>query len=193
MDISIKGKQVDVGEALREHVEENLGSAVTKFFDRALAATVMISREAHLFRVDISVHARRGMLVQGRSNADDAYVAFDGALDRIVKQLRRYKNRLHDSRKWRGTDDVLPAQQYVLAPEDDEEEVPEEAQPVIIAELPTEIGTMTVSEAVMRMDLADVSAMMFRNRAHGGFNVVYRRRDGNIGWIDPSDTQKTRE
>ena len=193
MDISIKGKQVDVGEALREHVEENLDSAVTKFFDRALGSTVIISREAHFFRVDISVHARRGMLVQGRSNADDAYVAFDGALDRIVKQLRRYKNRLHDSRKGRGIDDVLPAQQYVLAPEDEEEEVPEEAQPVIIAELPTEIGTMTVSEAVMRMDLADVSAMMFRNRAHGGFNVVYRRRDGNIGWIDPSDTQKTRE
>ena len=193
MDISIKGKQVDVGESLREHVEENLSPAVTKFFDRAMGASVIFSREAHNYRVDISVHARRGMLVQGRGFADEIYNAFDGALDRIVGQLRRYKRRLTDSRKGRGPDDFMPAQQYVIQPESADEEVPEEAQPIIIAEMPAEIATLAVSEAIMNMDLADVSAIMFRNSAHGGLNVVYRRRDGNIGWIDPSDSQDSGE
>ena len=190
MEISIKGKQMDVGEALREHVEENLDPAVTKFFDRAMGASVIFSREAHLHRVDISVHVRRGMLLQGRCSTTDPYTSFDGALDRIVKQLRRYNKRLKAPRKAaaRPADELLPAQQYVLAPERQDEEVPEEAQPVIIAEMPTEISMLSVSEAVMRMDLADVSAFMFRSSKHGGLNVVYRRQDGNIGWIDPSES-----
>ena len=85
----------------------------------------------------------------------------------------------------------MAAQQYILAAEsDDEEEVPEDAQPAIIAEMAHEIATLTVGEAVMRMDLADVPVMMFRNRGHGGLNVIYRRDDGNVGWIDPSDSKQ---
>jgi hypothetical protein len=127
-------------------------------------------------------------LVQGRSNADDAYAAFDSALEHIAKQLRRYKRRLNDKHKGRAPEEAIPAQQYTLAPESGEDELPEEGQPAIIAELPTEIATLSVSEAVMRMDLADVPALMFKNRASGGLNVVYRRPDGNIGWIDPANT-----
>ena len=190
MDISIKGKRLDVGEALRSHVEDHLAANVAKYFSKAHDATVTVSREAHYFRADISVHPVRGVLVQGHANADDAYAAFDFALAHISKQLRRYKRRLNDQHKRRASEETIPAQQYIMAPEHPEDELPEEGQPAIIAELQTAIATLSVSEAVMRMDLADVPAIMFRNRANGGLNVVYRRPDGNIGWIDPANTVK---
>jgi len=190
MEISINGKRLDVGGALRGHVEEHLTSTVGKYFSRAHDATVTFSREAHLFRADISVHPIKGVLAKGHASADDAYAAFDAAAERIAKQLRRYKRRLNDHHKGRTGDESTPAQQYVIAAETEEEELPEQGQPVIIAELPTEIATSSVSEAVMRMDLADAPALMFRNHANGRLNVVYRRPDGNIGWIDPENTGK---
>ncbi len=190
MEISVKGKHLDVGVALRGYVEEQLQNTVAKYFSRAVDGTVIISREGRMFRVDISVHAGRGMVMQGGSAADEAYAAFDGALGRIAKRLRRYKRRLCNHHKVRGPEETLAAQQYIIAVESDDEEVPEDAQPVIIAEMAHEIATLTVGEAVMRMDLADVPVMMFRNRADGGLNVVYRRNDGNVGWIDPSDSKQ---
>jgi ribosome hibernation promoting factor len=191
MDLSIKGKGLDVGETLRGHVEEHLGFAVSKYFAKALDAAVTISREAHFFRADISVHPMRSVLVQAQGSAEDAYAAFDSALEHISKQLRRYKRRLNDHHKRRTTEDseTIPAQQYILAADTLEDELPADGQPVIIAELPTEIATLSVGEAVMRMDLADVPALMFCNRANGVLNVVYRRPDGNIGWIDPANTR----
>jgi ribosomal subunit interface protein len=188
MEISINGKRLDVGDALRGHVEEHLTATVGKYFSRAHDASVTISREAHMFRADISVHPIKGVLAKGHANADDAYAAFDAAAEHIAKQLRRYKRRLNDHHKGRADDEGIPAQQYIIAAETQEEELPEQGQPAIIAELPTEIATLSVSEAVMRMDLADVPALMFRNRGNGGLNVVYRRPDGNIGWIDPQIT-----
>ncbi len=188
MEISIKGKHVDVGVSLRSHAEDNLNANVKKYFDRALDATVIFSREARLFRADISVHVGRDMLMQGSASADDAYAAFDGALARIAKQLRRYKSRLR-SHKPRNPEDLTPAQYAIIAPETEDEAAPEEGQPAIIAEMSHEIATLTVGEAVMRMDLANSPVMMFRNRAHGGLNLVYRRDDGNVGWIDPSNGQ----
>ncbi len=187
MEITVKGKQMDVGGALRGHVTENLGSVVTKYFDRALDATVTFSKINHGFRSDILVHPGRGLLVQGVGEGNDAHVAFDNAVHRIEKQLRRYKKRLRDHHKARPDEKIIAAQRYVLAPESEEEEAPTENNPAIIAEMPTSVASLTVGEAVMRMDLADVSAMMFRNSAHDGLNVVYRRADGNIGWIDPSE------
>jgi ribosomal subunit interface protein len=186
MDLSINGRGIDVGEALRSYVTDGLGAAVSKYFGGALDSTVTISREAHLFRAVITVHPGRGVTLQGHAGAEDAYVAFDGALERITKQLRRYKRRLNDRQKQRGADEVMLAQQYIIAPEPEEEELPPDGQPAVIAEQPTEIAALTVSEAVMRMDLADSPALVFRNRAHGRLNVVYRRTDGNIGWIDPT-------
>ncbi len=190
MEISVKGKHLDVGTALRGYVEDQLKNTVAKYFTRAVDGTVIISREGHMFRVDISVHAGRGMLMQGRGAADEAYAAFDGALGHIAKRLRRYKRRLCNHHKARGTEETLAAQQYIIAAESEDEKVPEEAQPAIIAEMAHEIATLTVGEAVMRMDLADVPVMMFRNRGHGGLNVIYRRDDGNVGWIDPSHTKQ---
>ena len=186
MEVLVHGKQMDVGEALRGHVESALKAHVAKYFNRAINAHTTFSRAAHGFRTDIAVHPRRGLVVQGSAEAGDAYSAFDVALTRIDKQLRRYKRRLNDRHKDRAEDEILGAQQYVIAPESAEEAAAEESPPVIVAEMPHDIATLTVGEAVMRLDLADVPVIMFRNRTNGAFNVVYRRPDGNIGWIDPS-------
>lgn len=189
MEISVKGKNMDVGEALSAHVQDQLTPAVNKYFNQAIDATVTFSREAHQLRADISVHpGPRGLLIQSKSEGADAYGAFEGALERIAKQLRRYKRRLSDHHKGlTAADEYLQAQQYVMEPEQEDNAVEPDGQPAIVAEMETHIATLTVSEAVMRMDLADVPVVMFRNTANGGLNVVYRRNDGNIGWIDPSN------
>lgn len=190
MDISVKGKNLDVGEALRGHAEGHLSSTVGKYFERAIDASVMFTRQGRQLRADISVHpGPRGMVVQGRSESDDPYAAFDGALARISKQLRRYKRRLSNHHKGHG-EEILPALQYIIQPDHEDEEVDVDAEPMIVAEMPDEIATLSVSEAVMRMDLADLPVTMFRDRASGRLNVVYHRADGNIGWIDPSDETK---
>ena len=186
MDITVKGKNMDVGDALRGHAEDYIEAGVTKYFENAIDANIVFSKENHSFVADITVHpGPRGLVVQSRGEGGDAYGAFYGALARIAKQIRRYKRRLNDHHKGHNGE-VLEAQQYILQPEP-EEEAPENAQPVIIAEMPTTISTLSVSEAVMRMDLAHVPVMMFRNASGGELNVVYRREDGNIGWIDPAD------
>lgn len=190
MDVSVKGKGLNVGDALRNHIEETIGAAVGKYFANAVDATVTVSREAHQFRADISVHPSRGVLVQAHSMSADAYVAFDGASERMGKQLRRYKRRLTNHNARRVQEEPMAALQYIMAPEPDEE-VPAEGEPAIIAELSTIIESLSVGEAVMRMDLADTPVLMFRNRSSGIFNVIYRRSDGNIGWIDPEASQKS--
>jgi ribosomal subunit interface protein len=186
MQISVKGKQIDVGDALRVHVESALEASVEKYFENAMEAHVAFSREGPMYRSDISVHIGRGIQLQGHATTDNVYSAFDTAAEHIDKRLRRYKRRLRDHNK-SATGEHLRAQQYILAdePDADESEVEAGTQPVIVAEMETEILTLTVGEAVMRMDLADLPTLMFRNKAHGGLNVVYRRSDGNIGWVDP--------
>jgi len=187
MKLRINGKQLDVGESLREHVEERITQGVSKYFDDPLDGDVTFSREGRQFRVDCLVHVSHGIRLRSHATADDAYAVFDKAADRIEKQLRRYKSRLiHHQDHHRETPPAFEtAQGYVLAPEGDDVEVPDIFDPVIIAEESTNIPTLTVGEAVMRMDLADMPAKLFRNRAHDGLNMVYRRPDGNIGWIDP--------
>ncbi len=191
MEISIKGKNVDVGDALRGHAEDHLKNSVTKYFENALDSTVVFSKEGHGFRADISVHAGRGMMMQGGADGNDAYGAFDAALGRILKQLRRYKSRIRNHHHNGPSEDELVLAQYSVLVSEGEDELPETGEPTIIAEMSHHIATVTVGEAVMRMDLAHAPVMMFRNRAHGGLNVVYRRDDGNIGWIDPSDAEKS--
>lgn len=186
MQLTVKGKQLDVGDALRGHVADSLNGIFGKYFGNPIEATVVLSREAHLYRAQVSVHVGRGILLQGQADAEQPYTAYDGAADKVAKRLRRYKGRLRDHH--RAEIEMQRAQHYVLAPEVDE--APEEAAgadgtPVVIAEMASEIPTLTVGEAVMRLDLADEGAIMFRNSAHGGLNVVYRRSDGNVGWVDP--------
>ena len=187
MDVAINGKQVDIGSALREHVSGHLYTVVDKYFETAIDATVTFSREGHGgFHVDIAVHPVRGMLIKGSATAQEAYAAFDGALERIGKQLRRYKRRLKENHGRREDKAELNALHYVLQPEAEDAEVEVDGEPTIVAELPTSIVTMTVSDAVMRMDLEDAPVVVFRHDKSGMLNVVYRRTDGNIGWIDPS-------
>ncbi|MCK5574993.1 MAG: ribosome-associated translation inhibitor RaiA [Sphingomonadales bacterium] len=187
MDISITGKQMSVGEAFREHVENRLTDATEKYFSRSIDANVTASKNGHLFRVDCSLHARSGINMQSHGEHKDVYGAFDEAADRIEKQLRRYKRRLknhhNDSAK---ALEALSAQSYVLAPEEEDEAAELKDQPVIIAETRTNIPTVSVGDAVMLMDLTHANALMFKNGASGDLNMVYRRSDGNIGWIDPA-------
>jgi ribosomal subunit interface protein len=191
MEISIKGKHVDVGDALRGHAESQLQNSVKKYFENAINSTVVFSKEGPGFRADISVHAGRGMIMQGGADGNDAYVAFDSALGRISKQLRRYKGRIRNHHKNGPSEDEILMAQYSILASEGEDELPEVGEPAIVAEMPHKIATLTVSQAVMRMDLAQTPVLMFRNRAHGVLNVVYQRTDGNIGWIDPSDAEKS--
>jgi ribosome hibernation promoting factor len=191
MQISVSGKQLDIGEAFRTHIHDALNTVVEKYFGNALEAHVVLSHQGHLFRADIAVHVGRNILVQSHSEADAPYAAFDLAAERIGKRLRRYKRRLRDHHKRQDQlAEGIMAQQFILAAQpaadgEDAEPPGDGDKPVIIAELTTMIDTMTVSEAVMRLDLAEAPAMLFRNSAHGGLNMIYRRPDGNIGWVDP--------
>ncbi len=185
MQIHVSGKGVEVGESLRGHIEQQIAEHVSKYIDRVTSVQVVVSREAHLFRVDITgnLGTHAGMVVRARGETSDVYAAFDAALDKVSKQLRRYKRKLTNHHK---NHDEAPvrAMKYVLPPEAGEHEDDRQAG-LVIAEKPTEIETLTVSQAVMKMDLQDLPALMFFNKAHGGLNVVYRRADGNISWVDP--------
>jgi ribosomal subunit interface protein len=189
MQVTVTGKQMDVGEALQSYVADNLADSVAKYFDNAIEASVVFSRGAkrRQVRADLSVHIGRNILLQGHAETGDPYTAYDAALEHIAKRMRRYKRRLRDHRRLADAGSTIEAQQYVLAggDEDEEEAATADGRPAIIAEMTTPIETMTVADAVMRLDLASLPTLMFRNSAHGGLNVVYRRNDGNVGWIDP--------
>ena len=186
MEITINSKQMDVGDSLRSHSETNLNDAVTKYFDRAIDASVTFSKARHdFFHVEITVHAGRGLTVHGSAEEADAYPAFDQALERVAKQLRRYKRKLVNHHQ--KADEEFSTAQYSILETQKDEEIAEEDNPAIIAEMPHNIVTLSVSEAVMRLDLGNLPVVMFKNGSHGGLNVVYRRVDGNIGWIDPAN------
>ncbi len=183
MKLSVSGKQIDIGQALRQHVEDGMTASIAKYFGNAVDAQVVVSRDGKQFHTEIAVHIGKGIEVHAQSSADDAYIAFDIAAGHMVKRLRRYKRRLRDHHRNAKRAETIAAQQFILAGDEGADD--SAAEPVIIAEMETEIASLTVSEAVMRMDLANQSALMFRNRAHGGLNMLYRRDDGNIGWVDP--------
>ncbi len=196
MKITVSGKQIETSGTFRRHAEEQLELVVEKYFDRSIEATVTLSRAGQDMRVDIQAHAGRGITVQAHGTAEQANQALDLALDRIGKRLRRYKRRLkghHRKERAQAKLDSLNVQRYILAPppentvedDDTDPEAVSEDNPVIIAEVTREIDTLSVSDAVMHLDLADRSALVFRNAVNGQLNVVYRRRDGNIGWVDP--------
>jgi len=190
MRIQISGKQMDIGDALRTHVEDRLGEAVAKYFDRPVDAVVTFCKDRHQFVADSSVHLTTGMTVQATAKADEVYASFEGAVERMEKQLRRYKRRLKDHHRDRQDPiEAMEASSYVLRGHNDEGEEPATLQPVIVAEMATRVPSLSVGEAVMQMELAGAQLLVFRNDAHGGVNVVYRRDDGNVGWIDPKNAQ----
>ncbi len=191
MHVIVKGKQVDVGQALSDYIEDNLKERVSKYFNNAIDAQVTLSRRNHNFHIECSVHIGSGIDITASADHTDAHACFDAAAERIDKQLRRYKRRLkdHHGKERAKAKRAMAAQSYIIAPEPEEPEVEapvsDEWQPIIIAESSEDIPDCSVGEAVMRMDLANLPAMMFQNSGTKGLNVVYRRADGNIGWIDP--------
>jgi ribosomal subunit interface protein len=194
MQITVSGKQIDLSDALRTRVATQLGQIAGKYFDNALEAQVTFSRARSFFTCDINVHAGRGLTLRGEFEAADANTAFDGAAEHIAKRLRRYRRRVNEhARDLANRERPEAARQYILRQEEETAAEPEagtgalvDGHPTVIAETPAEISHLSVGEAVMRMDLANQQVMMFRNSANGALNVVYRRDDGHIGWIDPT-------
>ena len=201
MQLSVNGRHLDIGDALRSHIEDSLASIFGKYFGDAIDARVTMSQTSHLYHAQVNVHVGRGIHLAAEAEADRIYAAFDAAAERIAKRLRRYKRRLRDEKKHAQAPlDVVAGRHYVLASGDEPAEADDESptdadaqtagngtdtQPAVIAEMSYDIPSLSVSEAVMRLDLADVPAMLFRNAAHGGVNMIYRRADGNVGWVDP--------
>jgi ribosomal subunit interface protein len=199
MQISVSGKQIDLSDALRTRVSDSLDQIASKYFDHALEANVTFSRARSFFTCDINMHAGRGLTLRGEGEAGDANSAFDDAAEHIAKRLRRYRRRVNDhARDLANRARPEIARAYVLRA-DMAEEPPlagerltanGAAHATVIAESPTEISRLTVGEAVMQLDLADQMVLMFRNSASGELNVIYRRTDGHIGWIDAAAVGK---
>ncbi|WP_397420687.1 ribosome hibernation-promoting factor, HPF/YfiA family [Phenylobacterium sp.] len=196
MQVHVTGKHVDVGETLRTRVADELSSNISKYFDRAGGtADVVVSREGSFFRVDCAVTLASGQQMTTHGVGSDAHVAFDTAMDKMTKRVRRYKNRLKSHHTQALAKQAESAAYFVIAASDDDDEPDETppgdgmAEPIIIAETERPVRSMTVSMAVMEMDLTETQTIVFRNAAHGGLSVVYRRPDGNIGWIDPERTK----
>jgi ribosome hibernation promoting factor len=189
MQYQITGKQIDIGEALQIHVRDNMDEVVGKYAGRPTDANIVFSKSGHEHVCEATVHLSTGLTAQAKAHANDIYAAFDGCAEKMEKQLRRYKRRLKDHHKDRLQPvELLDASTYILAstdgPDDSE---PETLQPMIIAEMETKIPSLSVGEAVMQMELAGAPVLVFRNdKQASGVNIVYRRDDGNIGWIDPN-------
>lgn len=197
MQLTVQGKQIDVGDSLRAYVVEKIEDINSKYFNHATFGNVTFSKEGHghgVINVNIHIRVGKDIEVMAGSQAGDPYGAFDDASEKVAKQLRRYKRRLRDHHERQEQDieaGIIKAVAYTLAEESEEEaQALEGDDPVIVAEVSTHIQTMSVSDAVMRMDLAGQTALLFRNAKHHGLNMVYRRPDGNIGWIDPEEAQK---
>lgn len=200
MELAIHGKQMDVGDALRTHVAERLEDINAKYFNRAIDVTVTFSPESHSFvKAHVSLRVGRDIMVQGSSIEANAYAAFDSAAEKVGKQLSRYKRRLrdhHERLEQTPETEMVKARDYVLAVKEIEgltdqeaeaEDIPQGNDPLIIAEVSTNIQKMSVSDAVMRMDLSGQSALLFRNPKNNRLNMIYRRADGNIGWVEPAE------
>ncbi len=201
MQVQVTGKHVDVGDALRARVADELSTSIAKYFDRGGGADVVVSREGNSFKVDCAVTLASGQQLTTHGLGGDAYMAVDAAITKMETRIRRYKRRLKDHHLQAVAKQQETASYFVLQPTDfeDEEDDGESVdgveasqsfpEPIVIAETETPVRTMTVSMAVMQLDLTEAQAIVFRNAAHGGLSVVYRRTDGNIGWIDPERTR----
>ncbi len=192
MQLSVSGKHIDVGDSLRGHVTHTIAVSAERYFGRAIEGKVIFQRARRAFRADISLHVARGINVQTHGEAEDPYAAFDMAAERLDKRLRRHKRRIVDRRKEPAASEPSEiATHRVFAAYAASETVADTAEdhdhgaPAVVAEVALDIPSLTVSDAVMCLDLGEMPVLMFRNRANGAYNVVYRRPDGTIGWIDP--------
>ncbi len=187
MDIRVAGHQVATGESLRSHVSDRLSAIADRYFSRAVAANVTFGRGPYEdFTCDIVAPVNQGVVLKSSNRANDAHVAFDGAADKIEKQLKRYMSRLRERRGEGDGGAIQENAAYTVfaAPVDGDEPIP--PAPAIVAETKVDIPEASVSDAVMMLDLRNTNALMFRNPISGEYNMVYRRDDGTIGWVEPS-------
>jgi len=188
MDIRVSGHQVETGAALQSHAEDRLSAIVEKYFARALSSTVTLGKAPQgAFRCDIVTHVMQGLILKGHAVAQDAHVALDQAAEKIEKQLRRYKRRLKDRHEASSAAIRAEEAAYVVfaEPEPEADEIIVDA-PLVIAETRVDVPEATVSDAVMMLDLRNTNALLFKNAGTGRHNMVYRRGDGSIGWVEPS-------
>jgi len=191
MSLRISGKHMDIGDAFRTRIEARIGETIDKYFDGGFAGHVTVAKTGSRFTADCMIHLDSGAVLQATSAAQDPILAFDGAAERLEKRLRRYKRRLK-SRSFAtangGATDIAYTVMAGLA-EDDEDEVPDDYAPAIVAESTMALRTMSVASAVVELDTKESPVFVFRNAGNDHVNIVYRRPDGNIGWIDPSTTK----
>ncbi len=186
MTLRVSGKNVDIGESLRGHAEARVGEALAKYFNGTFKGHATVEKEGIGFRTECALHLGTGITVQAVGAAQDPYLSVDQAIDRIEKQLRRYKRRLRDHNNAEGRAHVVETAYRVLEAPADDVEIPEDFHPAVIAETTRPLKTLSVGDAVQELDLTGAPFVMFRNAGSGGLNVVFRREDGNIGWVDPS-------
>lgn len=188
MDIRVSGHQIETGEALQVHAQDRLNTIADKYFADAISSQVTFNRApAGAFRCDIVTHVMHGLILKGAGIAQDAHIALDQAAEKIDKQLRRYKRRIKDRHEQAAH--ALKAEEAAytvfVGPDEEAEEVTIDA-PVVIAETRVDVPEATVSDAVMMLDLRNTNALLFKNAGTGKHNMVYRRGDGSIGWVEPS-------
>ncbi len=185
MSLRVSGKNISIGDALRVHITQRLEQAAAKYFDGAVTGHVTLSPEGSGYRADCSLHLTSGIVLQADGRAHEPYATFDQAAERIEKRLRRYKERLkshHDGHGHDAAPEMLPYQ--VLEAPDEERDAPAEFSPAVIAETTTKLRRLSVSAAVLDLDLTGAPVLIFRHANTGRVNIVYRRNDNNIGWID---------
>ncbi len=208
MQIHVSGKNFEVGEAFRQHVESRLHDITEKYFNEAVSARVVMEKQRNLFHAEIVMHLPTGLVMQANGSGAEAYAAFDQALERMEKRLRRYKSKLKSHVKNRRRKPIVAqaAPSFVIAPEPEPTEAAlaqvagapaegeareaEEFVPAVVAETEEPILEMSVGDAVLQLELGEATFVIFRNVAHGGINVVFRREDGHIGWVDPGPCQR---
>lgn len=185
MTLRVSGKHMDIGDAFRSRIEERIGEVIGKYFDRGYSGHVTVEKQGSRFVADCNLHLASGAAIHATGAAQDPQGAFDGAYERIENRLRRYKSKLKAHVNTAVAHEITYRVVEAL-PVDDHEEVAADYAPAVIAETSMPLGTMSVASAVMELDLKEAPVFVFRNAGNGQVNMVYRRSDGNVGWIDPA-------
>jgi len=190
MSVRVSGKHMEIGEAFRTRIEDRIQDAVRKYFDGGYSSQVTVEKSGSRFTADCKIHLDTGVVLQATGQSQEPHGAFDGASERIEKRLRRYKRRLKDHHAGANghAPDEVPYRVMDSGPDEDDE-IPEDYAPVIVAESSKVVRTMSVASAVMALDMTDEPVLIFRNAGNDALNVVYRRTDGNIGWVDAANTK----
>ncbi|MGN6550720.1 MAG: ribosome hibernation-promoting factor, HPF/YfiA family [Pararhizobium sp.] len=191
MSVRVSGKHMEIGDAFRSRIEDSIEGAIAKYFDGGFSSQVTVERAGSRFTADCKVHLDTGVVLQATGEAQEPQASFEITAERIEKRLRRYKRRLKDHHAGNDQDGSYAEVAYRVfdGGHDEEDEVPADYAPAIVAESSRPIRTMSVATAVMALDLTDDPVLIFKNAGNNTLNVVYRRTDGNIGWIDAASTQ----